>query len=77
SRKQQSVAHSTCELEYIVVAFVTKQYIWTQSVLQELLDPIILAVQLADSNSSIDLANNSNLNNASKHIDIIDHFTHE
>jgi len=36
-RKQQSVAHSTCQAEYVALTFATKQYIWTRSALQQLL----------------------------------------
>jgi len=76
-RKQQSVGCYTCEAEYMALAFATKQYIWTRSALQQLLGSEVAAALFADGRSAIDLASNPKFCDASKHIDIAYHFTHE
>ena len=77
SRKQRTVATSTCEAEYMALAMATKHHLWLQRALKELLKRPITAALSVDSNSALDLANNAKINDRSKHIDIAYHFTRE
>lgn len=61
------MAHSTCQTKYMAIIFATKQYIWILRGLNYILDKYIPA--------AIDLAHNPKLNDTSKHIDTIFHFT--
>jgi hypothetical protein len=77
SRKQRSVATSTCEAEYMALAMTTKHHLWLTRGLKELLKNDIPHAVFCDSNSAIDVANNPKLNDRTKHIDIAYHFTRE
>jgi hypothetical protein len=77
SRKQRSVATSTCEAEYMALAMTTKHHLWLQRGLQELLKYNIPNAIMSDSNSAIDITNNPKINDRTKHIDIAYHFTRE
>ena len=77
ARKQKCVAHSTCESEYMALALASKQHIWLQRGLTQLLGYTVPSAISTDNNGAIDLANNVKLNDASKHIDIAYHFTRE
>ena len=77
SRKQRTVAHSTCEAEYMALSLATKQFIWIVRGLHQLVDKDIPTNLATDNNSAIDLAHNPRLNDATKHIDIAYHFTRE
>jgi len=76
-RKQQSVATSTCEAEYMALAMMTKHHLWLKRGLQELLKKDIQTALFCDSNAAIDVAYNPKLNDRSKHIDLSYHFTRE
>lgn len=76
-RKQRSVAASSCEAEYMELAFATKHHTWLCRALHQLNRSYIPAALSTDSNSAIDLVNNPKLNDASKHIGIAYHFTRE
>ena len=78
SRKQRSVAASTCEAEYMALALATKHHLWIQRALQELIPGNNFPSALStDSAAAIDLANNPKVHDRSKHIDIQYHFTRE
>ena len=77
SRKQRTVAHSTCEAEYMAISLATKQFIWIVRGLHQLVDKDIPTALFTDNNSAIDIAHNPRLNDATKHIDIAHHFTRE
>lgn len=77
SRKQRSVAHSSCEAEYMALSLAVKQYIWLRSGLRQLSSASVPMSLSTDSNAAVDLASNPKLNDASKHIDIAYHFTRE
>lgn len=77
SRKQRTVAHSTCEAEYMAIALASKQYIWILRGLHRFLGDNIPAAISTDNTAAIELAHNPKLNDASKHIDIAYHFTRE
>lgn len=77
SRTQRTVAHSTCEAEYMALALATKQYIWILRGIHRFLGDEVPAAISTDNTAAIELANNPKLNDASKHIDIAYHFTRE
>jgi len=73
-RKQQAVATSTSEAEYMALAMTTKQHLWLKCGLQELMKEDIPTALFCDSNAAIDVAYNPKLNDGSKHIDLAYHF---
>ena len=76
-RKQRSVATSTCEAEYMALAFATKHHLWTIRGITELLKVEIPNAINTDSLSAMDLASNPKINDRLKHIDIAYHFVRE
>ncbi|WOG92362.1 hypothetical protein DCAR_0311626 [Daucus carota subsp. sativus] len=78
SKKQQTVALSTCEAEYIAAAGAACQAIWLSYILGELNlvkeEPVTIYV---DNKSSISLAKNPVSHSRSKHINIKYHFLRE
>lgn len=77
SRKQRTVAHSTCEAEYMALSLATRQFLWVVRGLHQLVDKNVPTALSTDNKSAIDLAHNPKLNDATKHIDIAYHFTRE
>jgi hypothetical protein len=77
SRKQKSVATSTCEAEYMALTMACKHHIWITRGLKELLGKDIPSILLTDNNGAIDISKNSKINDSSKHIEIAYHFTRE
>ena len=75
SKKQQTVALSTCEAEYMAAVACTCQAMWLKNILKELNfaneDPVTVYV---DNNSAILLAKNPVSHSRSKHINIRYHF---
>ncbi|KAK4258396.1 hypothetical protein QN277_007851 [Acacia crassicarpa] len=78
SKKQQTVALSSCEAEYMAAAACTCQAIWLKNILNELHQkqegPVTIYV---DNKSAISLAKNPVSHNRSKHIDTKYHFIRE
>lgn len=78
SKKQQTVALSTCEAEYMAAAACTCQAMWLGYILCELNlakeDSVTIYV---DNKSAISLAKNSVSHSRSKHINIKYHFIRE
>lgn len=77
SRKQRTVAHSTCEAEYMALSLATKQFIWITRGIKQLLCEEVPSALASDNTAAIELAHNPKINDASKHIDIAYHFTRE
>lgn len=77
ARKQNSVAASTTEAEYMALLLATKQFIWLDRGLKEFLKEQIPSAVFTDNMSAIDIAHNPKLNDRTKHIDIAYHFTRE
>jgi hypothetical protein len=77
SKKQKSVATSTCEAEYMALALATKQWIWLTNALEELNVPVTNAAMFCDNKAAIDIAYNHKIGDRSKHIDIAYHLVHE
>ncbi|CAJ2660445.1 unnamed protein product [Trifolium pratense] len=75
SKKQNVVALSTCEAEYISACNAACQGIWLQSLLQEMKIDIEDGVELmVDNKSAINLAKNPIAHGRSKHIETKFHF---
>ena len=78
SRKQQSVALSTLEAEYMAMAETTKECIWLRALMQDLgFAQRKKTVIKVDNQSAIALAENPEFHERSKHIDIRYHFVRD
>jgi hypothetical protein len=80
SKKQRSVATSSCESEYIALSTCVKQGQWIAQIFRDLnlpkyigKDPRLVQM-LGDNQGAIALTENAHLNDRSKHIDICYHF---
>jgi hypothetical protein len=75
SVKQQVVALSSCEAEYIAASTASTQALWLVRLLSDLLDRDTAAVELrVDSKSALALAKNPIFHDRSKHIRVRYHF---
>jgi hypothetical protein len=75
SKKQNSVATSTCEAEYIAMASVVQEVIWLKQLLTEIgmeVEPQVIVH--CDNKAAIIISDSSTLHDRSKHIDIKYHF---
>ena len=75
-KKQQSVATSTTEAEYMVLSLAARQAIWYMHGFQQLKLTIPIYLK-CDNTSGIKLAKNPILHQRSKHIDVHYHFSRE
>ena len=75
SRKQELIALSTAEAEYIATTHAAKEGIWLQRLIQELYDIAITPTTLyCDNQAALTLATTDNFHARTKHIDICYHF---
>lgn len=78
SRRQTSVALSTCEAEYMAACTAAKEAVWLKEMMCQLGCPRNGAVQIrTDSESAINLIKNPVLHNKTKHIGIQYHYVRE
>jgi transposase InsO family protein len=78
SRRQTTVALSTCEAEYIAMTQASKEAKWLRLLLQELGVPYLGSVKIfADNQGAIALAKNPEFHNRTKHIDIQYHYVRQ
>ena len=91
SRKQTTVALSTCEAEYMAIAAAAQAVAWTRGFLQEMEEkeagvaksssedgiPMAVPILFSDNKAAIAMAKNDVLHSRSKHIDIKHHFIRE
>ena len=83
SKRQMTVAMSSCEAEYLAATHAAKEALWLSSFIREIfIDSNIYRIDncvriFSDSQSAIKLAKNSVLHARSKHIDIRAHFIRE
>ena len=79
SKRQASVAKSTCEAEYMACSYAAAHIVWTRNALQELFeDTLQFKYTLAtDNQAAIALAKDYRINARSKHIAIHYHFVRE
>ena len=74
TRKQPTVALSTCEAEYMAVTHAVQEGIFLRQLLLDLRYPDMTINLFVDNKGAIDLSNNPVHHNRSKHIDIRYHF---
>jgi hypothetical protein len=78
SKKQQVVALSSTEAEYVAAATATKELVWLQVLLSEIGYSIQMPCTIfSDNQSSIALSKNPRFHERSKHIKIKYHFLKE
>lgn len=81
SKRQATVALSTCEAEYIGQTQATKEAVWLRKLLNQLLRPDDsdpkATVIFGDNQGAIALAKNAQFHARTKHIDIAHHFVRE
>lgn len=78
TRKQNSVAASSTEAEYMALFEAAREAIWLKSLLNSISILVIQPITIfEDNNSCISIANNPTNHKRSKHIDIKYHFTRE
>lgn len=79
SRKQQTVAASSCEAEYMAASHCTKEALWLRNLLQCLgmARPDATVLLHCDNQGSISLTKDASLHARSKHIDVAHHFVRE
>ena len=78
SKKQQTVAKSTTEAEYVALGMAVQETIWLRRLLGDIGYQMCLpTVVYEDNNGAIDLSRNAKHHTRTKHIDITHHFTRE
>ena len=77
SWKQRSVSTSTHEAEYMALCMAAKQHIWLKNALNDLGLKDIPSALSCYNNGANDQAQNPQVGNRSKHIDVQYHFTRE
>eukprot|EP00253_Pinus_taeda_P031310 PITA_31310 len=78
SRKQKSVALSSCEAEYMATSTTSCEAIWLRKLLVNLFKRNMEATRImCDNQSCIELSENSVIHDRSKHIDIWCHFVRD
>ena len=76
SKKQQSVASSTTEAEYMALATTSRQALWYINAFTQLGYYIPITI-MADHTPGINIAQNPIHNSRTKHLDVAYHFTRE
>ncbi|CAK1358438.1 unnamed protein product [Cercospora beticola] len=80
SKRQKSVAMSSCEAEYMAAAEAAKEAIWLKNLLQELKIPGFTQDKVTlyiDNNAAIKLSKNPEFHARTKHIELRHHFLRE
>jgi hypothetical protein len=77
SRKQRSVALSTCEAEYMSLSDASKELTFLQSLYKSILGQAEKPTLYTDSQSALKLSMNQMVTNRSKHIDIRYHYVRD
>jgi hypothetical protein len=63
SKKQNRVATSTCEAEYMPLSLAMTYWIWLTNTLEELIGPVTNATMFGDNTAAIDIAYNHKIGN--------------
>jgi transposase-like protein len=75
SRKQDVIALSSCEAEYVALAETCKEVIWLREVVKAFDEPVDeRTIIYTDSQSCIGMIDNQKFSNRTKHIDVKYHF---
>ena len=70
SKKQRIVAQSSCEAEFVGMAFVLKEVMWIEELLDELGVIFMTSVIYCDNQGAIKIAENKSSSGRTKHISI-------
>ena len=75
SKKQSTVARSSCESEYVAMSLASCEILWLRALLTEIgFAQSSGTVLYCDNQPAIDLAHDTGINDRTKHIDIAHHF---
>ena len=78
SKRQQTVAKSSTEAEYVALSIATQEVIWLRRLLSDLcVDMSTPTEMMEDNRGAIDLSKNPKNHGRTKHIDVSYHFTRE
>ena len=78
SRKQQTVAKSSTEAEYVALSSATQEAVWLRCLMKDLGRQMDAPTTIYEDNQgAIELAKNAKFHNRTKHIDICHHFVRE
>ena len=78
SRKQQTVAKSSTEAEYVALSSATQEAVWLRRLMKDLRRQMDAPTTIYEDNQgAIELAKNAKFHNRTKHIDICHHFVRE
>ena len=78
SRKQQTVAKSSTEAEYVALSSATQEAVWPRCLMKDLGKQMDASTTIYEDNQgTIELAKNAKFHNRTKHIDICHHFVRE
>ena len=78
SRKQQTVAKSSTEAEYVALSSATQEAVWLRRLMKDLGRQMDAPTTIYEDNQgAIELAKNAKFHNRTKHIDICHHFVRE
>lgn len=77
SQRQQAVALSTTDAEYMAACQITKEIVWMKRLMKELLNADVQTTLLIDNQSAISLIKNPVFHKRVKHIDIRFHYIRE
>ena len=75
SKKQQTVALSTAEAEYVAATHIAKQVLWHRTLFQELDSPFASTSTIfTDNQAAISISHHPEFHSRTKHINIAHHF---
>ncbi len=77
SKRQDTVALSTVEAEYMAAAACVKQALWLRQLLTDLDLPRVMLTINSDNQGALSLTKNHIISSRSKHIDVRHHFLRE
>lgn len=77
TQRQQTVALSTTEAEYMAVCEATKEAIWLRQLMEDIHESINVPKLFVDNQSAIRLAKNPEFHKRTKHIGVKYHFVRE
>ncbi len=78
SKKQNTVAKSTTEAEYVALSFATQEAIWLRHLLENIgMKEDGPSTIFEDNNGAIELSKNPKFHDRTKHIDVAHHFVRE
>ena len=78
AKKQNTVALSSCEAEYVAASMAVQEYVWLKRLVQEIFYDLKYPVLIrCDNESAIKLAENPVFHARTKHIEVHHHFVRE